>query len=271
LLYDDVYVFIYWLFIVINYINLFVFDYEIEMKNKYNTDINICTNKSGPFIHETEHARYMQSSTVSVRKNWLLTSENGTWRFFWLLLFGSQSSPCLCLIMDESFQLCSCPLYISEMNNIWWCCLSCQTSSHRLFPLSRSSISILSMDLLRIDDIVGYRIWDKFSWCPQTSYGYFYFSIITLSANFHSTEDPLARVILPNKDSAFRCISASIRSSPLKIYIEMSATLFGRLKYILRCLLHYLVDSTAVLATFWSTFVGIPYFFLMARQSQGQN
>jgi hypothetical protein len=27
---------------------------------KYNTDINICTNKSGPFIHETEHTRYMQ-------------------------------------------------------------------------------------------------------------------------------------------------------------------------------------------------------------------
>jgi hypothetical protein len=140
LLYDDVYVVIYWLFIVINYINLFVFDDEIEMKNrstiqtltfvqtnldhlyrymklnmpgtcnlliihsfgkvkhnlcdtgwlfqgmlwlpksrsqknrqsvifrchfwnkqKYNIDINICTNKSGPFIpvHETEHARYM--------------------------------------------------------------------------------------------------------------------------------------------------------------------------------------------------------------------
>jgi hypothetical protein len=28
-------------------------------KQKYNTDINICTNKSGPFIHETEHARYI--------------------------------------------------------------------------------------------------------------------------------------------------------------------------------------------------------------------
>ena len=54
------------LFIVINYINLFVFDDEIEMKN--NTDINICSNKSGPFINETEHARYMQSSTVLVSK-----------------------------------------------------------------------------------------------------------------------------------------------------------------------------------------------------------
>ena len=44
-------------YIIINYINLFVFNDEIEMKNKYNTDndINICTNKSGPFIHETEH------------------------------------------------------------------------------------------------------------------------------------------------------------------------------------------------------------------------
>jgi hypothetical protein len=77
-------------------------------KQKYNTDINICTNKSGPFIHETEHARYMQSSTVSVRKNWLLvkkftwilnwllTFKTGTWRFFWLLLFVSQSSPNCC-------------------------------------------------------------------------------------------------------------------------------------------------------------------------------
>ena len=52
------------LFIVINYINIFVFDDEIEMKNR-------STNKSRPFIHETEHARYMQSS-VSVLKNWLL-------------------------------------------------------------------------------------------------------------------------------------------------------------------------------------------------------
>jgi hypothetical protein len=71
-------------------------------KQKYNTNINICTNKSGPFIHETEHARYMQSYRVSVRKNWLLVKiltgswlKTGTWRFFWLLLFGSQSSPCV--------------------------------------------------------------------------------------------------------------------------------------------------------------------------------
>jgi hypothetical protein len=39
----------------------------------------------------------------------------------------------------------------------------------------------------------------------------------------------LTCVILPNKDSTFRCISASIGSSPLKIYIEMSAILTGRL------------------------------------------
>ena len=43
-------------YIVINYINLFVFDDEIEMKNRSTIQtLNICTNKSGPFIHETEH------------------------------------------------------------------------------------------------------------------------------------------------------------------------------------------------------------------------
>jgi hypothetical protein len=46
---------------------------------------------------------------------------------------------------------------------------------------------------------------------------FLFFNNNCLSANFHSTEDLLARVILPNKDSAFRCISASIGSSPLKI------------------------------------------------------
>ena len=66
-------------------------------KQKYNTDINICTNKSRPFIHETEHARYMQSSSFGSKKNWLLvkllswllnwllTFKTGTWQFFWLL------------------------------------------------------------------------------------------------------------------------------------------------------------------------------------------
>ena len=40
----------------------------------YNTDINICTNKSGPFIHETEHETGSGTCNhpVSVRKNWLL-------------------------------------------------------------------------------------------------------------------------------------------------------------------------------------------------------
>ena len=37
-------------------------------KQKYNTNINICTNKFGPFIHETEHARYMQSSSFGSKK-----------------------------------------------------------------------------------------------------------------------------------------------------------------------------------------------------------
>ena len=42
-------------YIVINYINLFVFDDEIEMKNRSTIQRYICTNKFGPFIHETEH------------------------------------------------------------------------------------------------------------------------------------------------------------------------------------------------------------------------
>jgi hypothetical protein len=37
-------------------------------KQKNNTNINICTNKSRPFIHETEHARYMQSSSFGSKK-----------------------------------------------------------------------------------------------------------------------------------------------------------------------------------------------------------
>jgi hypothetical protein len=44
-------------YIVINYINLFAFDDEIEMKNRSTiqtlTFVTFCTNKSGPFIHET--------------------------------------------------------------------------------------------------------------------------------------------------------------------------------------------------------------------------
>jgi hypothetical protein len=43
-------------------------------KQKYNTDINICTNKSEPFIHETEHETGNGTCNypVSVGKNWLL-------------------------------------------------------------------------------------------------------------------------------------------------------------------------------------------------------
>ena len=70
-------------------------------KQKYNTDINICTNKSGPYLHETEHSRNIASiHSFGSKKmapcksfSWLLTLKTGTWRFFWLLLFGSQSSP----------------------------------------------------------------------------------------------------------------------------------------------------------------------------------
>jgi hypothetical protein len=61
-------------YIVINYINLFVFDDEIEMKNRSTiqtlTFVTFCTNKSGPFIHETGSGTC--NYPVSVRKNWLL-------------------------------------------------------------------------------------------------------------------------------------------------------------------------------------------------------
>ena len=64
-------------------------------KQKYNTDINICTNKSGPFIHETEHARYNVHAIIhsfgskklapckkfSWLLNWLLTFKTGTWKW----------------------------------------------------------------------------------------------------------------------------------------------------------------------------------------------
>ena len=61
-------------------------------KQKYNTDINICTNKSGPSMHETEHAMYMQHPQFRFEKigsfkkfswfiNWLLTFKTGTWKW----------------------------------------------------------------------------------------------------------------------------------------------------------------------------------------------
>jgi hypothetical protein len=40
-------------YIVINFINLFVFDDEIEMKNRSTIQTLTFVNKSGPFIHET--------------------------------------------------------------------------------------------------------------------------------------------------------------------------------------------------------------------------
>ena len=96
-------------YIVINYINLFVFDDEIEMKIR-------STIQTLTFVQTNPDHLYMKLVVVhaiihsSVWKNWLLVKiligsyygswlsklapENGTWRFFWLLLFGSQSSPC---------------------------------------------------------------------------------------------------------------------------------------------------------------------------------
>ena len=99
-------------------------------KQKYNTDINICTNKSRPFIHETEHARYMQSSSFGLKKlapckifswllNWLLTFKIGTWRFFWFLLFGRQSSPCV----RPDYYIYNYMKDIKNkwsINDIWW-------------------------------------------------------------------------------------------------------------------------------------------------------
>ena len=89
------------LFIVINYINLFVFDDEIEMKNR-------STIQTLTFVQTNQDHLYMKlnmtgtcnhhsfgSKKLAHCKNfsWLLTFKTGTWRFFWLLLFGSQSSP----------------------------------------------------------------------------------------------------------------------------------------------------------------------------------
>ena len=58
-------------YIVINYINLFVFDDEIKMKNRSTIQtLTLCTNKSRPFIHETGSGTC--NYPVSVPKNWLL-------------------------------------------------------------------------------------------------------------------------------------------------------------------------------------------------------
>ena len=96
MLYDDVYVVIYLLFIVINYINLFVFDDEIQMKNRstIQTLTFVQTNPDHLYMKlNMPGTMYMQSSTVSVRKklapckifnwllNWLLTFKTGTWKW----------------------------------------------------------------------------------------------------------------------------------------------------------------------------------------------
>jgi hypothetical protein len=75
---------------------------------KYTADINICTNKSGPFIHETKYARYMQSSSFGSKElapcknfswllNWLLTFKTGTWKWhlaiFLALTFWEPEQP----------------------------------------------------------------------------------------------------------------------------------------------------------------------------------
>jgi hypothetical protein len=78
------------LFIVINYINLFVFDDEIEMKNRSTiqtlTFVTFCTNKSGPFIHETGSGT--SNYPASVRKK-LAPCKNFSWLLNWLLTFPS--------------------------------------------------------------------------------------------------------------------------------------------------------------------------------------
>jgi hypothetical protein len=84
------------LYIVINYINLFVFEDEIEMKNR-------STIQTLTFVHTNPDHLYMKLVVVHANiqfrfekigscKNfswllyWLLTFKTGTWRFFWLLL-----------------------------------------------------------------------------------------------------------------------------------------------------------------------------------------
>ena len=95
-------------YIVINYINLFVFDDEIEMKNRstIQTLTFVQTNPDHLYmklnmklvvVHAIIHCfgskKLAPCKYFSWLLNWLLTFKTGTWRFFWLLLFGSQSSP----------------------------------------------------------------------------------------------------------------------------------------------------------------------------------
>jgi hypothetical protein len=96
-------------YIVINYINLFVFDGEIEMKNRstIQTLTFVQTNLDHLYmklnmklvvvhviIHSFGSEKLAPGKKFSWLLYWLLTFKTGTWQFFWLLLFGSQSSPC---------------------------------------------------------------------------------------------------------------------------------------------------------------------------------
>ena len=95
-------------YIVINYINLFVFDDEIEMKNRSTIQTLTFVQKNldhlymklnmklvvvHAIIHSFGSKKWAPCKNFSWLLNWLLTFKTGTWRFFWLLLFGSQSSP----------------------------------------------------------------------------------------------------------------------------------------------------------------------------------
>ena len=61
------------LFIVINYINLFVCDDEIEMKNRSTIQtLTFVQTNPDHFYMKLNIPGTLQASTVSVRKNWLL-------------------------------------------------------------------------------------------------------------------------------------------------------------------------------------------------------
>jgi hypothetical protein len=87
-------------YIVINYINLFVFDDEIEMKNRstIQTLTFVQTNPDHLYmkllvVHAIIHSFGSKKLAPCKNFSWLLTFKTGTWQFFWFLLFGSQSSP----------------------------------------------------------------------------------------------------------------------------------------------------------------------------------
>jgi hypothetical protein len=97
-------------YIVINYINLFVFDDEIEMKNRstIQTLTFVQTNPDHLYmelvvVHAIIHCLGSKKLAPCKNFSWLLTFKTGTWRFFWLLLFGSQSSPCQYQLTMDGF------------------------------------------------------------------------------------------------------------------------------------------------------------------------